>query len=400
MPLSDIRVVDCGQAIAGPLCATYLGDLGADVVKIERPEGDVFRNDRRELNGKPFNPAFEQFNRNKRSLCLDLKSEKGLDALLDLVEVADVFVQNWPPGVAERLNVDYETLNELNPDLVYVHVTGYGETGPLAQKPAMDTIIQHVTGLSSLMGYEGQPPIRAQSSVADYYAGCHAAISALAALRHRDAGNGGQKVDVSLLESLMHNMDGAFEYYNNLGEVPRRAGQNAFFNPDMLYGAAEAADGWVCVALLLYSEPMWQAYCDLLDRDDLREDMRYRTDAGRLDNAAKLTTIFEEWLAEQTTEEAVDKLNDVGIPAAPHQTIDEAASMPHVEERGVFTTVDHPYLGEMTLTDTPLDLSETPPSIRQHTPVLGEHNREVLAELDYDEATLDRLKSSGILGEE
>lgn len=400
MPLSDIRVVDCGQAIAGPLCATYLGDLGADVVKIERPGGDVFRNDRRELDGKPFNPAFEQFNRNKRSLCLDLKSDEGLEALLDLVEVADVFVQNWPPGVAERLGVDYGTLSELNQDLVYVHVTGYGETGPLAQKPAMDTIIQHISGLSSLMGYEGQPPIRAQSSVADYYAGCHAAISALGALRHRDAGNGGQKVDVSLLESLMHNMDGAFEYYNNLGEVPRRAGRNAFFNPDMLYGAAKAADGWVCVALLLYSDAMWEAYCELLGRDDLREDPRYQTDAGRLADAAELTAVFEDWLAEQPAEEAVDTLNDAGIPAALHQTVDEVASMPHVEERGVFTTVDHPALGEVTLTDTPLDLSETPPEISRHTPTLGEHNREVLAELGYDESTLDQLETAGILADE
>ncbi|MFC7157132.1 CaiB/BaiF CoA transferase family protein [Halomarina halobia] len=397
MPLSDVRVLDCGQAIAGPICATYLGDLGADVVKIERPDGEVFRNERRELDGKPFNPAFEQFNRNKRSLCLDLKCEAGRDALLDLVEVADVFVQNWPPGVAERLGVDYETLAELNPDLVYVHVTGYGETGPLANKPAMDTIIQHLSGLSSLMGYEGQPPIRSQSSVADYYAGCHAAISALAALRHRDAGNGGQKIDVSLLESLMHNMDGAFEYYNNLGEVPKRAGRNAFFNPDMLYGAAEAADGWVCVALLLYSDSMWEAYCDLLDRDDLRDDPRYRTDAGRLADAKELTAIFETWLRERTVEDAVDVLNDAGIPAAAHQTIDQTAEMDHVAHRGVFRTVDHPRLGDLVLTDTPLSLSETPPAIRRHTPELGEHSREVLAELGYEPATLDRLQEAGVI---
>lgn len=400
MPLSDVRVIDCGQAIAGPICATYLGDMGADVVKIERPGGEVFRNDRRERDGVPFNPAFEQFNRNKRSLCLDLKTDEGRDALLELADMADVFVQNWPPGVADRLGVDYETLAERNPDLIYVHVTGYGETGSLANQPVMDTIIQHLSGLSSLMGTEGQPPIRCQSSVADYYAGCHAAISALGALRHRDKGNGGQKVNVSLLESLMHNMDGAFEYYNNLGEVPRRAGRNAFFNPDMLYGGAEAADGWVCVALLLYSDLMWEAYCDILDREDLREDPRCQTDSGRLAGATELTAIFEEWLREQPVETAVDTLNDAGIPAAAHQTIDEAAEMDHVAERDVFRTVQHPLLGEVELTDTPLSLSETPPGIDRHAPVLGEHNRDVLAELGYEEADLARLEAAGVIADD
>lgn len=397
MPLSDIRVVDCGQALAGPICATYLGDMGADVVKIERPGGEVFRNNRRERNGVPFNPAFEQFNRNKRSLCLNLKTEEGCDAVLQLTDMADVFVQNWPPGVAERLGVDYETLSKRNPDLVYVHVTGYGETGPLATKPAMDTIIQHISGLSSLMGYEGQPPIRCQSSVADYYAGCHAAISALGALRHRDKGKGGQKVSISLLESLMHNMDGAFEYYNNLDEVPRRAGRNAFFNPDMLYGGAAAADGWVCVALLLYSESMWEGFCDIVNRDDLRDDPQYRTDAGRLADAAELTAIFEEWLSKQSVETAVDTLNDAGIPAAAHRTIAEAAEMEHIAERDVFRTVQHPLLGEIELTNTPLSLSETPPNIDRHAPVLGEHNRDVLSELGYEEGDLARLEEAGII---
>lgn len=400
MPLSDVRVIDCGQAIAGPLCATYLSDLGADVVKIERPGGEVYRTDRREKDGEPFNPGFEQFNRNKRSLCLDMKAPEGIATLYDLVEVSDVFVQNWPPGVAERLEVDYETLRELNDDLIYVHVSGYGETGPMATKPAMDTIVQHVSGLSSLMGYDdGKPPIRAQSSLADFYAGCHAAISALAALRHRDVrGAGGQKVDVSLLESLMHNMDGAFEYYHNCGDVPRHAGRNAFFDSDMLYGAAEAADGWVCVALLLYSDRMWEACCELIGREDLLEAEKYQTDAGRMDDAAELSAIFEEWLADQPADQAVETLVDVGIPAAKHRTIDEAADLEHVKERGVFQTVSHPRLDELTLTGTPLSLSETPTQPPRHAPVLGEHNREVLHELGYEDDDIDDLAAEGVLG--
>ncbi|MFC5973998.1 CaiB/BaiF CoA transferase family protein [Halomarina salina] len=399
MVLSDLRVIDCGQAIAGPLCATYLGDLGADVIKIERPSGDIYRTDRRQKDGKSFNPAFEQFNRNKRSLCADIKSPEGLATLYDLVEVSDVFVQNWPPGVAESLEVDYETLRELNEDLIYVHVTGYGETGPMATNPAMDTIVQHVSGLSSLMGYDDEkPPIRCQSSVADYYAGCHATISALAAIRHRDVTEeGGQLVDVSLLESLMHNMDGAFEYYNNLGEVPSHGGRNAFFDSDMLYGATEAADGWICVALLLYSERIWESCCELIGQKDLLEDERYQTAAGRMADAEELTALFEGWVQEVPAEQAVQQLNAVGIPAAHHRTVAEAAELDHVKEREVFKEVSHSRLGSLELTDTPLSLSKTPPESPCQAPALGEHNRQILRELGYDEELIDDYAAQRII---
>lgn len=401
MPLSDVRVVDCGQVIAGPLCATFLGDLGADVVKVEPPGGETYRTDRRRLNGEPFNPAFELYNRNKRSLALDLKDDRGLDALYDLIAAADVFVQNWPPGVAERLGVDYETLADLNSDLVYVHITGFGETGPLATNPGMDTIVQHLSGFASTLGYDDdRPPIRSQSSVADYFAAYSAALSTLAAIRSVDRGEDGQKVEVSLLEALAHNMDGAYEYYTNLGEVPARGGRNAFFNPDMLYGAAEAADGYVCVALLLYSDRVWRGFCELLDRPELAADERYETDAGRMEEAARFTGLLEDWLADRTVAEAVDLLNDHGIPAAPSQTIPEAVEMEQFDHRGTFREFDHPRFGSLTLTDTPLSLSRDAPAIRRPAPALGEHGREVLAELGYDDERIAAYARDGPLDEE
>jgi len=399
VPLSDIKVIDCGQVIAGPLCATFLSDFGADVVKIEPPGGEMFRTDRRRLNGEPFNPAFELFNRNKQAVCVDLKSDEGLDVIYDLVTEADVFVQNWPPGVAGRLGVDYDTLQSRNDDLVYVHITGYGQSGPMADAPGMDGMVQHVSGFSSMLGYDDHPPIRSQSSLVDYFAAYNAALSVLGALIQRDR-VGGQKVEVSLLESLAHNLDGVYEYYTNLGEVPQRAGQGLFHSPEMLFGAAEAADGWVSVALLLYSERIWRGYCELLDRPDLYADERYSDVDERLSALETFTSAFETWLAEQPVDEAVETLNDHGIPAAPYQTVDEAVEMEQMVHLGVFEELSHPRYGSLTLTKSPISLSKADTGLRRHAPVLGEHNREVLHEFGYDDDEIAALYETGTLTEE
>ncbi|WP_174811750.1 CaiB/BaiF CoA transferase family protein [Salinadaptatus halalkaliphilus] len=398
MPLSDISVVDCGQVIAGPLCATFLADLGADVVKIEPPDGEMFRTDRRELEGEPFNPGFELFNRNKRAVSLDLKADEGREIVHDLVEKADIFVQNWPPGVAERLGVDYETLSEINEDIIYVHITGYGQSGPMTDLPGMDAMMQHVSGFSSMLGYEDHPPIRSQSSLADYFAAYNATISALGALIHRDRA-GGQKIDVSLLESIAHNLDGAYEFYNNLGEVLSHGGRNLCHQREMLYGAAEADDGWVAVALLLYSDRIWTGYCEVLDRPDLLEDETYQTPQGRIADLGALTDRFESWLAEQPVDEAVSVLNENGIPAAPYQTIDEAAEMDQMEHLGVFEEITHPQYDSLTLTSSPLSLSKAEIGVEQPAPLQGQHNRDVLRELGYDEDDIEALVDDSVVTE-
>lgn len=399
VPLSDVSVIDCGQVIAGPLCATFLADLGADVVKIESPNGEMYRSYRRTLNGEPYNPGFELFNRNKRALSVDLKSDEGGEIIHDLVEETDVFVQNWPPGVAQRLGVDYETLRDINEDLIYVHVTGYGQSGPMAKLPGMDAMIQHASGFTSLLGYDDdRPPIRSQSSLADYFAAYSATISVLGALIDRGS-TGGQKVEISLLEALAHNLDAAYEFYNNLGEELERGGRNLYYQPDMLYGAAEAADGYVSVALLLYSNRIWRAYCELLDRPDLLEEERYQTVKGRVEDADRLRLRFEDWLSEQSVDDAVETLNELGIPAAPYQTIAEAAEMEHMDHLGVFEEIEHPRYEELTLTSTPLSLSESDVSLRSRAPFLGEHSRDVLRERGYDEDEIAELVERGVLTE-
>lgn len=398
MPFGDIRVIDMGQAIAGPIVGTFLGDLGADVVKIERPTGDVWRVQRREMNGESFNPPFELYNRNKRSLCVDVRTDEGLELVHDLVEEADVFVQNWPPGVAKKISLDYETLSNINEDLIYTHVTGYGETGPLADNPAFDAIAQHVSGFSSILGYDDDnPPIRAQSSVSDFFAGYNATISTMAALHEVQNGGDGQKIDISLMESMIHCMDGAFEYYNNLGEVPQKGGRNAFYKPDLLYGAARAKNDWIVVALLLYSDTVWKGYCEVLDRPDLLEDPKYQSDDGRMEDAKELSETFEEWLETVEAEDAIEKLNAAGIPAAHHNSIPDVTDLDHVEHRDIFVDVKHSKLGTVTLTNTPLDLSNQPPEIKRATPALGEDNRQILEEMGYSEDNIDQLRDSGVL---
>ena len=399
MPLSGVRIVSTAQVIAGSGCATYLGDLGADVIKVESPRGDIYRGGR-ELEGERASAGFEQMNRNKRSISVDLKTDEGKEVVYDLIEDADVFLQNWPPGVDESLGVDYETLTEKNEDLIYVHVSGYGDTGPLAGEPAMDAAIQHASGLSSIMGFEGDPPIRAQSSLADWYSATNAAVATLAALWHRRNGGGGQKIEISMLESLMHNIDHAFEFHLNFDDVEfHRGGRNSYLNPDSLYGAAETADGWVCVAFYLSSDRVWRGFCNLLDRPDLLEDPEYQDPANRVAEGTRFSEMLEDWIRERTSEECLEEMSAEGIPVAPHNTIPEAAEMEHVKERDWFKEVEHSRFGTFTLSRPPFRLSETDADVFRHAPGLGQQSSEILREAGYSEEEIEELREGDVIRE-
>jgi crotonobetainyl-CoA:carnitine CoA-transferase CaiB-like acyl-CoA transferase len=397
MPLSDIVVLDATQALSGPVCAMLLADLGAEVIKVEPLAGEQARAGTHKMDGEPISPGFEQINRNKLSLSLDLKTDEGQEIIQDLASESDVFVQNWRPGVAERLGVDYETLKELNDDIIYVQISGYGETGPRASAPAMDPIIQHVAGMGTLHGLKGSPPVKAQGAPPDYFAGYNAAVSTLGAIRNRDRGGGGQKVSISMLESMMNASNAAFENYLNLDIEPGKGGRGNPTLPDLLYGAAEAKDDWIAVALVLFSDRMWEACCDIIDRPDLLDDPRYAALDSRIEHLDELNELFREWLSEHTAEEAIDILNENGIPAGPVNTIAEATELEQVEHRGTFVDVEHPRYGSVTITDSPLELSKTDPEVRHHAPLLGQHNRDILGELGYSETEIDELEEREVI---
>lgn len=404
-PLAGVRVISMGQVLSGPLCSAFLADLGANVIKIESPGGDSIRGTSRELNGEPFSLLYEQYNRNKRSICLDIKEDQGQEIVYELLEEADVFLQNFGPGVASRLGVDEETVTAINPDIIYASISGYGDHGPLSSRTSFDGLVQHETGFASLQGFKGDRPRAARCHVADYFSGYNAAVSILAALYHRDTADmqntpGGQSTNISMFESLIHNTNGLFELYNNLGEEPERPERDES-RDDIIYGAERTKDGWVAVAFLITFPNIWEGFCTLLEQEDLLDDPAYETPTDRAQEEVKveINTMLRKWLLDHTTDEAVKLLNDHRIPAAHHRTISEVPSMEHVQEHNIFRRFDHPTFEEIELTDTPLDLSNTPPSIDSPSPLLGEHTEEVLTEHGYSQEKINELLDKKIVSQ-
>jgi CoA:oxalate CoA-transferase len=396
--LSDVRVVSLGQAVSGPMCSALLADLGADVIKVESPSGDSMRGTNRTLNGHPFSILYEQYNRNKRSVSVDVKREEGLEILYDLVETADVFLHNFQPGVANRLEIDEPSLRECTEELIYVSVSGYGESGPLADQPAFDALVQHAAGFASLQGYAEDPPQAVRGHLADFFAGYNAAVSILAALYHRDLSDGpGQKAEISMFDSIVHTSNAYFELFNNIGELPEERSRED--EESSMYGAMEAKDEWIAIAFLPTFPNIWTGFCELMDRPDLLADPRFETpaDRGADETRELLHEILSDWLQNHTADEAVTRLNDHGIPAAHHRTLPEVVESEHAQERELFVSFDHPQFGQVELTDTPLDLSETPPSVDRHSPLQGEHTKAICREIGYDADEIERLAAEDVL---
>jgi crotonobetainyl-CoA:carnitine CoA-transferase CaiB-like acyl-CoA transferase len=398
-PLAGIRVVDCSTVLAGPYCTMVLGDLGADVIKVEPVEGDATRGwgppwvgD--EAAGSRTATYYLSVNRNKRSLRLDLRQEAGRDVLRTLLRGADVVVENFRVGGFSTLGFDDDTLAELNPRLVHLAISGFGTTGPDAAKPGYDFVVQAVSGLMSITGEAEGRPLKVGVAITDVVTGIFGAVSILASLLAREQSEaGGQRADVSLLQSTLAVLVNQAQSTLATGAAPGRLG-NA--HPSIVpYETFETADGSIAVGV--GSERQWARLCEALEQRDLIADARFATNGARVTNRSGLIRILNERFSERRSSEWLPILDAAGIPAGPIRDIREAFESAQAQATGARVPLDHPVLGPVDQVASPISLSETPTEIRVPPPMLGEHSREILSEAGYDAASIDRLAADGVI---
>jgi len=406
-PLDGIRVIDCSTVLAGPYCTMLLGDLGADVIKIEPLDGDATRawgppwvGD--EAAGTRTATYYLAINRNKRSLRLDLRSEAGREVLRTLLRSGDVVVENFRFGGLDRLGFSDTALEALNPALIHLAISGYGTSGPDAAKPGYDFVIQAVSGLMSITGEPEGRPLKVGVAISDVVTGLFGAVSVLAGLLARgrgDAGAGtdpaaaGQRIDVSLLQSTLAVLVNQAQSTLATGVAPGRLG-NA--HPSIVpYETFRTADGEIAIGV--GSQRQWDALCEVLGVPRLATDARFATNGDRVTNRVELITYLGERLVERASADWLAALDAAGIPAGPIRDVREAFDSPQAQAIGSRVRLDHPVLGAVDQVRPPYELAATPAAVRRPPPLLGEHSREILLEVGYEAAAIDRLAADHVI---
>ncbi len=400
-PLNGIRVLDMTRALAGPYCAMMLGDLGADVIKIERPgRGDDSRGWGPPFVGQPYGPYpgesayFIAANRNKRSVTVNLKSSAGQEIVRRLAGISDVLLENFVTGTLDGLGLGYDDLHALHPGLVYCSISGYGRTGPHADRPGYDFIIQAEGGLMGLIGPQDGPPYRIGIPIVDINTGMFAATAILAALRARDQTGQGQWVDVSLMDASVALLTNVASNYLVGGVEPRRMG-NA--HPNITpYESFRARDRWFAMAAA--NQKQWAKLCAAIDRPDLAEDPRFATNVERLAHREELREILDQVFATRPAAEWLALLHEAGLPCGPINTVPDVFDHPQAKARRLAMETDHPTAGPVRVTGFPYKLSGTPAAIRRPPPLLGQHTTQVLTDLlGYAAEEVDDLREQGAI---
>jgi len=390
--LDGIMILELGQVIAGNFGGVILADLGAEIIKIEPHWGDTARNAKiAPLGGESAIHLF--MNRGKKSVAMDMKSDRGRQIFYDLVEQADVVVDNFRPGVMARLGIDHDTLKQLNPDIITVSVTGFGETGPLKDKAAFDLVVQAYSGHMDITGDPDGPPARMGAPMADISGGIYACISILAALVGRERNGTGQHVDVAMLDSLIHLLSyDALDHLTTGKQVGRHGSAHAHMVP---WQAFATMDGYVVVAAR--DEKFWLNLCDAIGRPDLKTDPRTSDNAARVANRVEVVPILDAVFRTKTKAEWIEILDRYDIPSAPVNSLGDVFSDEHVRSRGMVQTYEHPTLGPISFSPSPMKFSDwTFPN--EPAPMLGEQTFEVLKErLGYDDADLETLEADGVV---
>ena len=393
--LDGVRIIDLTAVLLGPLATQHLADMGADVIKVEPPEGDLLRASGGAMGrDKRMGPIYLAANRNKRSICLDLKRPSAVAVLTDMVRGADAFIHNSRPQAIERLGLGYEALKAVNPSLVYAYALGYGRRGPYGHKPAFDDLVQGVSGAASLQSrVDGGPPRFLPSLIADKTTGLHLAIAVLGALYHRKGTGEGQLVEVPMFETMA-----AFwltEHLFGATWEPARGsmGYDRIINPHRHPFATR--DGYVCA--LPYTDQHWMTFFELAGRPDLAREPKFVDRLERAKHFSELYQILDGLLKDRSTAEWLEMFDRADIPAMPVRTLEELMDDPHLRQTGFFAEREHPTEGPIVTTASPLDFEKTKTGFRRHAPRLGEDGVEVLREAGLDDARIEALVAEGAL---
>lgn len=395
LPLAGVRVLDISQVMAGPYACMLLGDLGADVIKVEPPgSGDQTRGSMGFKMKGADSLGFLNMNRNKRSIALDLKTEAGKEVLKTLAQDADILVENYRPGALRRLGLGYEVLKDINPRLVYTSISGFGQTGPWADRPGFDLMAQAMSGVMSVTGYPDSPPVKCGVPVADIGCALFAVYATLAAYVGAKNTGQGQYIDAALFDTAL-----AFSVWDTCdwwgtGKPPQPLGtSNKMTAP---YQAMACADGHFVMGA--NNQKLWVQLCQLMGREDLLQDERFASIAQRLAHRAELQEELEKTFRTRGKDYWVETLLEAGIPAGPILSYPEAFASEHAQVRGMRMEIDHPIEGRVPNIGYAVKLSGTPQQVRRHPPLLGEHTDEVLAEAGIGADQIARLRSSGAFG--
>lgn len=395
-PLEGIKVLDLTRVLAGPYCTMVLANLGAEIIKIERPgTGDDSRDFGPFVNGESI--YFISVNRGKKSIAIDLKSEEGIVLLLDLVKEVDILAENFRPGTMEKLGLGYDKLKEVNPKLIYAAMSGFGHSGPYSKRAAYDMIVQGMGGIMSITGQPGGEPTRVGTSVGDITAGLFGAIGIISALLGRQTTGKGQKVDVAMLDGQVSILENAIARYTASKEIPEPLGSR---HPSITpFEAFKTKDSWVILAA--GNDVLWAKFCKVIDREDLIKDPNYITNQDRNNNHDILKPILDDVFIGKTTDEWLELLNNAGIPGSPINTVDKLFTDPQIDARNMLVEVEQPGVGKIKVAGNPIKLSDIPAKDEvpeDPAPSIGQHTEEILRNmLGLDEKRVNELMSKKVI---
>ncbi|RGY97637.1 CoA transferase [Clostridium sp. AM58-1XD] len=389
--LEGVRILDFTRAYSGPYCTMLLGDLGAEVIKVERAgSGDDTRTLFPVKDGK--SGYFAYLNRGKKSIALNLKSEAGRNAALEIAKKSDILIENFSPGTMDKLGLGYNDIKSINPDIVYASLSGFGQYGPYSKKPAYDGVVSTMAGLVSLSGTPEQP-VRPGPAIADSATGVHCALAVMAAFCYKLRGGHGQYVDVAMMDTVFSMLEGFIPMASMLNMLPERFGNgNASSAPYNMY---QTMDGFVAIATA--NETLFRRLAKLMKREDLIENPKFCENYLRKQNVDELDAIIGSWTAQYTSDVLVAMLDEAKVPGGKMNTVFDLLEDPQIKARNMLIEQEIPGLGTFTFPGNPLKLSLTPPDTSKRAPELGEHAEEILLECGYSDVQIEHMKREGII---